>query len=250
MEKEIVVFDGLSELEICSHDYIEDFVCTMCGLTIESQQLEIEASDFSKSHIRVRRQQTSLEKDLDKFGLDCELKSWILENLSRAPKSVCKIATRSKILFAYAYLAHLHLKRPCNPRDLASRMGLDRAAIDEAIKIASGISPQQAHNEKTGGLTAAVVILSPETSLETLCDEMRITSPHIDSLREIVKRAIENNPLILEEDPNKVAVGIIRYYYEINGVSFTSISGRLGYTTATTRKFSLMISNAISCSRK
>lgn len=231
-------------MDECGHEYVEDFACLLCGFHVEAQQLQSH-SDFSKSHIRIRHHQTSLEKDLDKFGLDHELTGWILSNLSRAPKSVYKLVTRSKILFAYAYLAHLHLQRPCNPHELASRMGLDRGAVDDAIKIASGISSHQSHNEKTDGLTAAVVVLSPESSLETLCVMMGIVSPHLETLRSIVKQAITSQPLLLEEDPRKIAVGAIRYYYESHGISFVSISSHLGFTTAITRKFSLMISRAM-----
>lgn len=228
---------------VCMHDFLDDsHTCTTCGLMMDFQ--EFDDVEFSKSHLRVRTpHQSEFEKDLLAHRFDEDVTKWIMENSClRMPY---KAETRAKILFAYAYLAHLHLKKTFDPHELALKMSLDRFGIDEAIKIASGISAHQVHNQQTSRLSASVVVMTPESCVSDICKALDLSEEHKSNLKAIAVAIVKKNPLLLEEDPKRLAAGILRYYYDKAGVTFNLISKKLGYTTAITRKYSKMVAECL-----
>lgn len=191
----------------CEHEYVDGSICNLCGITFDACQLLNEHIGYSKNHNRKFHSVISFENELIKYGYSEKVNEWVLEQISNIPKSTLKINTRAKILFAYIYLAHLHLQLDIDPILLATKIGLDRIGIDDAIKLASGIIPKyQSINQN---LSASIVVISPESYIKMLCEHFKIEN--VSEILLTVKNAMVKNPSLLEEDPQKVAIGAIRY---------------------------------------
>lgn len=227
-----------TDLTMCPHDFIQDSVCSTCGMVIERQ--EIEDADFSKYHNRPKKSPVaSLNKDIEKLNVNIDVKKWVQQKIGDA-KIVYRQESRNKILFAYIYLGYLHLGKPFNYEDIAIEMGLTRSGIDVAIKIASGISgpslrlPQSNINEN---ITAPIVVISPKDILISLAQKLEMTREAIQEMVEILNKLIEASPIYLEDNPKYIAIGLIRYYYEIHNYKFTNVGKKLGVANCISKKY-------------
>jgi hypothetical protein len=228
--------------ETCEHDCLDGHVCVACGLTLENIQLTLTDFDHSKHHLRFRNYRPkNFEKDLAALKLSDDILFWIHDKVAQAPKAIFKPETRVKLIFAYVYLAHLHLGKPLDPWQLATMVGLSRGDIDDSLKIVSGISSWSTHNSQTGSLAAAVVVLTPEMCLESFGQQLDIPDLHLVEMKRLARLLIERNELLLDEDPKKMAIGILRYYYEFYALPFSQLSRQLGYTSLITRKYAQIV---------
>ena len=221
----------------CPHDCVNASVCVDCGLSIQSEQLLLKET-FSKNHGKYKEIYTkSLEKDLNALNIPFEIKEWVKFNLIERCPNMFKAPTRTKVIFAYAYLAHLHLGISIDPWNLAYQIGIDRVAVEDAIKMASGI----ASSGPSRTPTASVVVMSPESCIEMFTKNSKFLPEDIKQMKTFAVEIVKKNSLLLDEDPKKVAAGIIRLYCEKMSIPLSSINVDFGFPNAVTRKYSNMV---------
>lgn len=233
----------MSKLDECQHDYIYNHVCINCGLSIESDVLIRNDVDHSKYNQRSKTIiETDLERDIKETGYDEIIINWIFNNLLRSHKPICKLeSNRQKIIFAYIYLAHLNLGRSFNPWEIASQFKLCRNDTDDAIKIVSGISSNHKLNMQTSGFAASIVIIMPTSLVEGLANKLGLNINMINDIKNILDVVIQKDQTLLQRDPQKIAAGGIRYYYEINKWPFKSVSQKMGYISSITKSHCNMV---------
>lgn len=224
----------MSTTDICNHETIEDGICILCGLTISESSIDND-SEFSKHHQRTRYTSgINFDKDLEKLDLDRSIKSWVLEKISASPKSIYRMGTRSKVLYAYIYLAHLHLGYTFKPNKIAKLLEIDRAGIDESLKIVSGISSHKLANDS---FSVPVVVISPVNEVLSLCQEIEISNELSEEIVTFSKKIISQNPILLEDDPRKIAIGIIRYVFETKSIPFVGYSKKMNVSSSIIKKY-------------
>jgi hypothetical protein len=228
----------------CQHPDVEDRFCLSCGLEVDAG-LSTAADEYSKCHQRTKhhKNESFFEKLLYNFGFDIEITTWITTNADVSSITVNKVETRLEIIYAYAYLAYLHLKRYLDPIALAQRMGIEGDGINRALQMASGMSSDVRWNKRIGPLSASIVIIRHGEILQPICDELiaqgcNLTVGHINELKGIllILKTKDTEGIISEECPREVIGGLIKYYFKINSWSFNGISKKMGYKSHTTNK--------------
>lgn len=229
----------------CQHLYIENYTCNECGLSIDSERISTEY-EFSKDHIYIKNSDyIGFDKDLNELPIDDKIVEWINMQLRELPKSIFKKETRTKILFSYVYLYHLIENIDFDPKSVSYMLNMDKKSVEEAVKIISGTAAYKKLNQHTRQIKASIVILTPESFITSLAKKIDMDEFHVLQIKNICSKVIKNNELLLDEDPLKLAVGVIRYYYDINKSSFTLISSRFGLSATVTKKYLNMVADAM-----
>ena len=109
--------------------------------------------------------------------------------------------------------------------------------VDDAVLIASGISSKMNVNNQNSSISISIVAIPPESYVDDLCKDLSLTDDNIKVIKNILTQAVKKNPLLLEENPKKIASGAIRMFYAKSGISFNKISGKIGSSASVTKKY-------------
>lgn len=196
----------------CEHTINDEGVCTKCGMMTESFSTEIQPSQKTKYR--------SFEPDLAKLSFDQDIKSEVIRIASSVSEDqIHRMGKRTTQLFVYLYLAHLRLRGSIEPQKIAEELKMSEKQLNEATKIVSGVSNTPMPLPKIGGetLSAPVVIISPLAYLNSLCMQLGINDT-CSKIKDFGAKIIAKNPLLLEQSPDQVAIGIIKYYMETHNI--------------------------------
>lgn len=196
----------------CDHTINDEGICTKCGMMTESFSVETQPSQKTKYR--------SFEPDLARLSFDQDIKSEVIRIASSVSEDqIHRMGKRTTQLFVYLYLAHLRLRGSIEPQKIAEELKMTEKQLNEATKIVSGVSNTPMPLPKIGGetLSAPVVIISPLAYLNNLCMQLGINDT-CSKIREFGAKIIAKNPLLLEQSPDQVAIGIIKYYMETHNI--------------------------------
>jgi hypothetical protein len=228
-------------MEICSHEYVDTntSICGNCGLLVESESM-MAKDDFSKLHNRVYSEtQSAMSKTLHKMNLPDSIIAWVEEKIAMSPKSVFKLSSQNKIIFAHVYLAYLVQGILFDPYLLIEAVGIDKADINESLKIVSGISSRENFNCQTQGLVASIVVMKPEDKiLSSLFEQLNLDNKDLNPVKLIIQQAMKLDKFLEDEDPRLLALGAIRYYFENQKIKSTKLGDVIGVGSSVTKKYS------------
>lgn len=196
----------------CQHEFVEDGTCLLCGLAVALAP--VETVGYSRQHQRPRAPPS---RHLPEVDLKPEVRSWIVEHLNT------ETLTKPLPLFVAIYLAHLHLGLDFKPEGLARQLGLKRSELEAATKMAAASVP--------------VVVVSPLKAVSTACEELGTDAAMAKDITTFTHQLLEKHPLLLEDNPQRVAAGIIRYSYEKHGLEVSTLARALGLSGPVIRKY-------------
>ena len=226
------------DIDDCQHEYVEAGICHTCGMSIESKRVEKSDEDFSKNYNRagVKEDQPKILAKLMSLSFSYDVNDWIIKNYN-SNGMVFKSSTIYKLLFAYIYLAHLHLGLTFDHEATSRILDLTKNDVEEAISIASGTCTNHNLNSQTSHIAASVVIVPPYAALEAICEKVGVKDPHLASMKVVMENAMAKDPFLKDERPDNVAIGVFRYYVELLGVKFQPYNAILKVKSSVTKTF-------------
>ena len=225
----------------CLHETIENGSCTICGLSVESY-LEVEESDYSRQHQRPKALlETAIEKDIYDLNLSQDILQWVLTRLATGSKNMYKKKARKNIIFSLIYMAHLHLGKPIDPESLSIQMKMDKKHIESSLTLVSGMNSKLTPCNQEG-MSISLAVIPPSAFILDISQELNIPDEHIQAIEQISKECIKLDKLLLEENPRKVCIGIIKYYCSKHNINFCLGNLKTKMNSAEVRKYRDMIS--------
>lgn len=213
-------------MENCNHEDIDNNICTSCGLHVgENINMCIPMKGETHTHIYKPRGDVLSNLPVSKDCLD-----WMIENHSREILSKKK-KSRNRLIFAYIYIYHLLNRKTFNIKHVINHLDLREKDVNMAMRIVSGIKNRDLLQKH-----APIVVFSPKIYLSSFCKKASVNEEEVGKLLDLV---LEKDPSILEEDPEKVVAGLIRYYVELNGNLFDG--SRLGFAPVITKEYKNLI---------
>ena len=201
--------------------------------------------DYSVSHQRATPVSTmGLEKDLEGKNLPQEIKALVLQMAGSAPKSIYRMGCRSRLLFAYVYLAYLRLDYVFEPEKVAAILGIDKSQWSAALLLASGISSTPLPQSRTETITAPMNVVSPITYFDSLLPLVKMQT-YRSQITDLAKKALEIDPLLYEEQPRRMAVAFIKYFLDTNQMSIPKFHTYFNMTAASIKTCVNKISAAL-----
>lgn len=227
-------------IETCIHDNIENGCCLSCGLSVNNY-LEVDESDYSRQHQRPKQSNNSaLERDINAMNLDQDILEWVSNRIYNTSKSMYKQATRNNIIFGLIYMAHLHLGKSFDPESLSIKMCMKKSDVEIALSLVSGMNPRVTPCNQEG-MAIPLAVISPSTIIGAMCEELNIPVQHTLLIEDISRVCIKSNRLLLEENPRKVSIGIIKYYCDLHNIKFSATGLQNKITSSDIRKYKDMI---------
>lgn len=182
----------------------------------------------------------SIIQDLSKYNFPENIinKADIIYN--KMVYRVRKNKIRQQLLFFCVYCAYLELKINVIPTELGKIFNL---STGEVQKCDSLFSPLQT------GYYPQYQTISPLQYLPKYCKEFDLSDEFIEYIMKSSINIIEKEPNLLQESPQTVAAGLLKYYTYINGIvnednkKLKKITGRSNVTIETMFKKICFIDN-------
>lgn len=231
----------------CSHEDVLDNICVTCGLYMTTYGISLDLNEnYSRSHSRYKK-----NKDITFFrrlkSTTCipeSVKLWIFEQIESSPNFKENIKSRDQTLYAYAYQGHLVLNIPFDPLKLASDLGISKSDTRIGTKLSAGIASRSLPESINGVVKSSLDVKEPDFYLRDPLEAIG----YIDLLEEITifsKEITSINQNLLEEKPNKVAIGIINYYITKKNIVIDKIHKMFKMTPKELRLYTELISCSI-----
>ena len=188
----------------CFHEEVLDNICQECGQCIEEY---IEDDDtVSKSG---KDDNTVYEKDLLQYELDEDFLSYVSKFI---PKTVSHLKKHSRkaLIFAHAQIYYLQKGNVEKVHEIKKKLVITREEKIEARKMITGSLATHSGQQYTGP-KASVIIVNPSFVVKKISELSGIDPCFIPRILQLVKQ-VEKNEYILDENPENVVAGVIRYY--------------------------------------
>lgn len=151
----------------------------------------------------------SILGDLKQYDIEDEIKNKADVVYNKMQPQTRRNKVRRQLLFYCTYCAYLELGRDVNPSVLGKIFDLDSGAVQKCYSL---FSPLQT------GYTPPSSTASPLRYLPDYCARMGLTHEAVTDLISMSKRILNKDRTLLQETPQTVAAGLLRYWIEINGV--------------------------------
>jgi transcription initiation factor TFIIIB Brf1 subunit/transcription initiation factor TFIIB len=177
-------------------------------------------------HVITHTERTILP-DLKQFSFPDEIKNQADVIYNKMIYRVRRGKIRYQMLFFCTYCAHLELGRNVDPIQLGSVFGLTPGEVQRCDSI---FSPLQTNYRPP------IVRTSPVRYLPNYCNKMGISDDALDEALKLAATILRKDPTLLQENPQTVAAGLLRYYITINGITnddpqkITKVTGRSNVT--------------------
>ena len=210
---------------MCEHEDVFDNICCKCGIYMSESGVTLDLNEsYSRSHFRSKNQKDiGFLKDLKtKKFLHEDVKTWIFEQIESTPDFKKKIKSKNETLYAYAYQGYLALGIEFDPIKLAENLSINKADARIGIKLSAGIATRSLPESTNGLMRSPLDVRDPKFYLEealNLIDKIDL----LEKLTEFSDLMISKNSLLLEERPNKIAMGLINFYLILNSIDNTKI---------------------------
>lgn len=178
----------------------------------------------------INHNEHSILPDLKTFQFPEDIKNQADVIFNKMRYQVRRGKIRIQMLFYCVYCAHLELNRDVNPIHLGALFGLTQGEVQRCNSI---FSPLQT------GYKPPSVSISPLTYLPEYCQIMRLSGDAVDDILLMSRRIVDKSPALMEENPQTVAAGLLKYYIIINGITnedphiINTITGRSNVTIDT-----------------
>lgn len=148
---------------------------------------------------------------------------------------------RNQLLFYCVYCAHLELSRLVDPSQLGKKFGLTQGEVQRCDSI---FSPLQT------GYRPPDITTTPQGYLPTYCQELKLSDDVVTSIMHLAATILEKDPSLMQDNPQTVASGLLRYYLIANGIetdgiaTIATVTGRSSATMDTMYKRIATIDNS------
>jgi len=195
----------------CNHEIIENNCCKECGCHFEKY-------GESSKRAYVIKKNINFEKELSTLEIPSEIKQWVIRKSSLSKHQISRMGCRMQILFAYLYLAYIDLKyENFKPEELGKILNISNKNIGIALKYVSGIGSSFLPQNDDDIMTASVIVISPLIYIES--NLIKINKIEYKSIIEdYCKKLLNNNELLYEENPDLMAIAIIKNYFDKNNI--------------------------------
>jgi len=163
------------------------------------------------------------EKDIKPLETVCEeVKRWVVNKATLAPKSICRITKRKERLFSYICLGYLYLGQETdkskyiddfNPLEIAAELKLSKPSIGEVIKTIGAISSKPLPQLKNDSMSVKLAILRPKKFIKKhllTLDKME----YYDDICTLCEDLENIDIFILEENCITMSIMIIVFYLQ------------------------------------
>lgn len=233
----------------CEHENIIDSVCNDCWMCIDVMCIDVKTVD---PHFGINKISNSPNfcKDLKNIDIPDDVKNLVYKIEALSEKKISRLNSRKLKLFAYCYLAYLKLGYDFKPEELAQKLDI-RKNVREAIKIAAGIGnvglpmPEVKLMPECESFLSKITIVSPIAYFDEYISKLSIQNKKSE-IETYFVNLLENNKLLYEENPNFMAIAIIKYYCDNNGITlsnFSKLSLKHTYFNKCYKKIEKLINN-------
>lgn len=200
----------------CAHSYINSSgYCQDCGIYLECLKMEGNYTGFhSKNTINVDY------NEILNLSIPDDIKERAHEIATTYGTRSSRSTHHKQEIFAAVYRAFLEKLRqgkcnyPLSPKELAATIGLKQKEINSVMKMINGVSNK--HFPICDGMEPVIIILSPSQFLEKLCNNNGLES-HLIKIQNFASTILrkDTEKYILEQDPEKMALAIIKVYLDM-----------------------------------
>ena len=172
----------------------------------ECVQLGKDSNDWGYTAGRTER---SILNDLRGYPFTEDIKNTADAIYNKMIYRVRRGKIRNQMLFYCVYCAHLELKRDVDPIELGGHFGLNQGQIQRCDSMFSFLQT---------GYKPASTNISPLRYLTSYCKNMQLSEEIYDEVLKFASNILSKDKSLLQENPQTVAAGILRYYMVSNGI--------------------------------
>jgi len=219
----------------CVHSYGEDFFCMKCGVELLFKIDNHNMSDINH-FINKSEKIFSFEKELEVLDIPDNVKQQIII-LSHNSNIITRKAPRKRLLYNYAYIAYLQLDLKFDPKKLGDTIGLKDCDYNQAIGLISGANNKYFSNDDR--IVVPMFIKSPCDYLKSIIDKLNDNIKFkidIESLTEKLQKALDSDKMLYENNPEYVAIAMIKYQLDLDGVKIPKFCTTLGISGVIVKK--------------
>ncbi len=190
------------ESRFCHHNFIStEGHCLNCGVVIE-------VYSSPETMTGLRKSGATISGEIAKFDIPDIVKQKAIEISQKIGNQTRRSEMRKKMFYFCIYNAFREIGDPRPDVEIANLVGLDVKVARKSIKTFSTI--------QTGYQPIKMHIL-PQYLIPDLCEAISMQE-YNQIIVNLCGRIIDKCKSLLEEQPGKVAVGMILYYSQINNL--------------------------------
>ena len=163
---------------------------------------------YGESHV-VSHTERSILSDLKPHPFTDDIKNMADVIFNKMRYQVRRGKIRDQLLFYCVYCSHCELRRDVNPIQLGKHFGLTQGEVQ---KCDSMFSPLQT------GYRKPEMMITPLDYLPDYCSAINLSQEAIEDILRMATSIITKDPALLQENPQTVASGLLRYYTVSNGI--------------------------------
>jgi hypothetical protein len=230
--------------EECKHSIVHDGACENCGLVIDGvNPICSNDNSFTTNHPRGHKYVSGYFKELDAFEIPNEVKSYVKKKIESSPHETHRSSIRRNILFAYILCGYIKHKYEFDPYQLADKINFPRKNIRYALQLISGVSANPLPQNDNDRDVISIIVFSPikyiGAHLKTLGLEK--IEPEVT---EFASQVINIDRTILEENPVRSAIAIIKYFLGLHQFNYPKYYRIFNIEQATLKACSIKIEKA------
>lgn len=161
------------------------------------------------SHV-VNRTSRTIIPDLKQLLLPEDIKNRADLIYNKMAQRVRRGKIRNQLLFWCVYQAHRELGRKADPVGLGAKFGLNQGEVSKCDSIFSQLQT---------GYCPPVSTASPIQYLPDYCMRLGIQHDGITQIQTLAGQVLRKDPVLLQDNPQTVAAGILRYFIVTNGIT-------------------------------
>lgn len=193
----------------------------------ENQDQDFFTGRDTSAYTTSNRNERTIMHDLKNYSLSDDIKNQadLIFNLMKY--RVRRGKKRTQLIFYCVYCAHLEFDIDVNPIQLGATFGLTQGEVQRCDSL---FSPLQTGYRPRSTLT------SPLRYLPDYCTQMALTDEAVTDITQLAADVLQKDPSLLQENPQTVAAGILKYYTETNGIfnddpqKLSKVTGRSNVT--------------------
>lgn len=176
-----------------------------------SQTHDIEfCKNYNEWGVTPGKSERSIAANLKSYPLSDDIKNMADVVFKQMKYRVRRGKIRQKLYFYCVYCAHLELGLSVVPVQLGAMFGLTPGDVQKCDSL---FSPLQT------GYRPPSANISPLRYLPDYCKEMNFSEETIDSIMKMASKILEKDITLLQEHPQTVAAGFLRYFTTTLGIA-------------------------------
>jgi len=226
----------LSIFDTCKHISLREGYCEFCGLDV-GIRLEMESCYSDNYMLMSKTEIKNFDNELNKLDtISDKLKNKVTDNLSREKRPI-KEVSRKLDVFKQVYVAGAELNE-LNPNQMSKSLKLTGKNLNRSLRDISGTGRHAVTDEDGQTTTCPIVSISPIDSLQEMCSAIDKVQPFYENIKKLIELCIKKSPSLLNERPNYVSIGFIKFYCQVKGITIKDIGSYVNLPNPTINQYS------------